>query len=121
MITVIIDKDENRNIRAIYMDGHAGFSESGTDIVCAGASTLFYTAANSLADICGYDVESIASVIEDDGQGSAKASLTLPTDKDADNADRAQVIMRTVQIGFTSLALSANTDGNKYIELIEGK
>ena len=51
MITVIIDKDENKRINAIYMNGHSGFSTSGTDIVCAGASTLFYTLANSLEDI----------------------------------------------------------------------
>ena len=27
----------------VRMDGHAGFAESGKDIVCAGASTLAYT------------------------------------------------------------------------------
>lgn len=121
MITVIIDKYENKRINAIYMNGHSGFSTSGTDIVCAGASTLFYTLANSLEDICMYDTNRTSSIIEDDGEGNVRASIVLPQDSDNSNADRAQVLMRMAHIGFITLASSANTDGNRYIEVIEGK
>lgn len=57
MITVIVERDVARNIRCVYMSGHSGYSEPGTDIICAAASVLCYTAANALEDICGYDNE----------------------------------------------------------------
>ena len=58
---------------------------------------------------------------EDDGEGNVRASIVLPQDSDNSNADRAQVLMRMAHIGFITLASSANTDGNRYIEVIEGK
>jgi len=46
-------------IFTIDIFGHAGFANLGSDIVCAGISTLFYTAAQSFAalDDCGYGVK----------------------------------------------------------------
>lgn len=34
----------------VTMRGHADFAENGKDIVCAGASTLLYTLANTLEE-----------------------------------------------------------------------
>lgn len=45
MISIWITK-EKKHIR-IRMNGHAGFAEPGQDIVCAGASMLFYTLAEA--------------------------------------------------------------------------
>ena len=41
MVTVIFTR--NNNEYSISMNGHAGYSDTGNDIVCAGASTLGYT------------------------------------------------------------------------------
>ena len=117
MITITFVKDENRKITGLFMEGHAGYAEEGSDIVCAGASTLLYTAVNALDSICGY--QDIARIHEDDGDGDVHAEVIVPADGIAARAETAQVIMRTCEVGFITLASSVNIDGNRYVEIIE--
>ena len=121
MITVIVDRDKvTRNIIAIYMSGHSGYGEEGNDIICAGASTLCYTAAYALTDICGYDDEKVLRII-DEGLESVNVRITVPEEGDEDTKNQAQVIMRTVELGLMNLAASVNEEGNTYIEIIHSK
>ena len=121
MITVIIDRDKvTRNIIAIYMSGHSDFGEEGNDIICAGASTLCYTAAYALTDICGYDDEKVLRVI-DEGLESVNVRIQVPEEGDEDTKNRAQVIMRTVELGLINLAATVNVEGKNFIEIIHSK
>ena len=121
MITVIIDRDKvTRNIIAIYMSGHSDLGEEGNDIICAGASTLCYTAANALNDICGYDDEKVLRVT-DEGLESVNVRITVPDEGDEDTRNRAQVIMRTIEVGLMNLAMSVNEEGKNFIEIIHSK
>jgi len=100
------------------MNGHAGYGKAGTDIVCAGASTLIYTLANSLEVICGLKTEDSSNIVEGD---DVSAEVTIPQWIFSDEArsDRAQVIAETIRIGFMDLASSVNADGEQYINIIE--
>ena len=118
MITVTFVKNEDRKITGLFMDGHAGYAEAGSDIVCAGASTLLYTAANALETICGY-LDSDTTNIHEGEDGSVYAEIVLPPDGIAARADAAQMIMRTVEVGFITLASSVNKDGNRYVKITE--
>ena len=121
MITVIVDRDKaTRNIIAIYMSGHSDFGEEGNDIICAGASTLCYTAANALNDICGYDDEKVLRVT-DEGMESVNVRITVPDEGDEDTRNRAQVIMWTIEVGLMNLAMSVNEEGKNFIEIIHSK
>ncbi len=121
MITVIVDRDKvTRNIIAIYMSGHSDFGEEGNDIICAGASTLCYTAAYALTDICGYDDEKVLRVI-DEGLESVNVRIQVPEEGDEDTKNRAQVIMRTVELGLINLAATVNVEGKNFIEIIHSK
>lgn len=56
----------------ITMDGHAGYAEQGKDIVCAAASILLYTLADTLKrfeSICDSDINI------DDDNGKIKAVI----------------------------------------------
>ena len=118
MITVIVEKDD-KVYKALYMNGHSGYAEIRHDIICSSASTLFYTAVNSLIEICGMREEEF-DIEEDKGDGEVNASFKL-TDLQGEAFDKAQTIMETVHIGFKTLAEVA-TDGNeRYLELIESK
>jgi len=117
MITVIVNRDESRNIVGLVMTGHADYDESGKDIVCAGASTLMYTAVNALEDICGYDSENTFRLIEEGDDVNVR--ITVPELGDEACKTRAQVIMRTVELGLISLAASVNEGKQKYIEIIK--
>ncbi len=118
MITVVFDKNSDNKIIALFMNGHAGYAEEGFDIICSAASTLFYTAVNSLSEMCGLDPNVIAEIKEDSGDGEVHTSIKL-SDIDKSVEDKVQTIMETILCGFKTLEMSANSDGNKYIELIE--
>ena len=42
---------------AFTVKGHAGFSQAGTDIVCAAVSSAAYMAANTVTEILGVDAQ----------------------------------------------------------------
>jgi uncharacterized protein YsxB (DUF464 family) len=121
MITVRVVRDGSRKVTGLFVSGHSGYAEAGSDIICAGASTLVYTLANSLERICGIDTKYSTRIAEDTGDGNVSAEIVIPEGRMRDEgaADRAQVIMETMVLGFISLAQSVNTDGNRYIEIKE--
>ncbi len=48
MIMVTIFRDGYDNLKGFELSGHAGYSESGSDIVCAGVSVLTLNTINSI-------------------------------------------------------------------------
>jgi len=55
MIKVSIKSDKECNINYIFVSGHANYSVSGSDIVCAAVSTAMYMTANLIEKVCpGY-------------------------------------------------------------------
>ena len=50
MIKVIIKKNDD-TINSIVIDGHSGYSEAGSDIVCASVSSICITTVNALIRI----------------------------------------------------------------------
>ena len=121
MITVIVDrKSEDRSIRGIYVSGHSGYSGQGTDIVCAGISTLCFTAANALEDICGYSTDEVAVVRESEGD-DVFFRIQLPDRGSDEIRNNAQVIMRTAELGMINVAESVNDGQNRFVEIIHSR
>ena len=54
------------------ISGHSGYSESGSDIVCAAVSSAAYMAVNTMTDVIGADVD--LAVNERTGYMSAMVS-----------------------------------------------
>ncbi|HBH12075.1 MAG: hypothetical protein XD91_0876 [Clostridiales bacterium 38_11] len=50
MIEIVIVRDKNEYL-GYEISGHAGFDESGYDIICSAVSILAYTALNSMATV----------------------------------------------------------------------
>lgn len=50
MIKIAIEKEDN-TIKSIIIDGHSGYSEAGSDIVCASVSSICITTVNALIRI----------------------------------------------------------------------
>lgn len=65
MINVTIFKDSSDEYRGFSLVGHAGYSESGSDIVCAAVSMLSTNAVNSIENLT--DDEITYNVDEDTG------------------------------------------------------
>ena len=119
MISVIVNR-EGSVIRAIYANGHAGYADPGQDIICSGVSTLLFTAASALEDICGYDSEDFFRI---NGEGTEDVNLriTVPDLGSDETKDRAQIIMRTCELGLIVIARDYNNIKKKYVDIINSK
>ena len=67
-----IDVTHGKDKTTIKINGHAGYSDHGKDIVCAGASALFFTLGERLLDL--------DKAIEVKGE-SGNATIIAKTDK----------------------------------------
>ena len=52
MIKVTIYKKANSDTMGFYVSGHAGYADSGSDIVCSAVSALAITVVNSVERFC---------------------------------------------------------------------
>ena len=48
MITITFYRDKDRNYKRFSCEGHAGYAESGSDIICAAVSVLVINTVNCL-------------------------------------------------------------------------
>lgn len=90
---------KNKEKKGFKIQGHANFSEHGSDIVCAAVSTLAYTSVNAL-DFYNLDID-----YKDDG----KTMLTLVKN----TSEQSDLILQTFEIGINTLL----TNYSKYINL----
>lgn len=104
MIKVTIFNDREQKIKGFEVCGHAGFSESGNDIVCAAVSVLAQNTANSIEEFTqdGFETEL------EEGKGRLKILLL-------DNiSSESQLLMKSFELGINSII----NDGNgNYIKI----
>ena len=97
MITVTLNR--KAETLSLCVTGHAGFASMGQDIVCAAASILCYTAAQTALDL--YEQGKLRKKPRVD-VGKGDATVTLCPGNDA--AAEAMVALHTVATGFALLA-----------------
>lgn len=91
MITVTFFKSDNL-ICGFNISGHSGYSDEGSDIVCAAVSSAALMAANTITDIQHVN----AGVTDDDGLINLKMS--------PDEAAKASAITDGLALHLTALA-----------------
>lgn len=107
MIKIVVSKDTNGNIHKLTVSGHASFAKKGEDIVCAGVSSLTYTLLNATEAVVG-----IHPMCEVD---SGFVSYTLPQGLDNDKLHEAQILLKSIVLGFKNMRDSYKN----YIEVFE--
>ncbi|MBD5136450.1 MAG: ribosomal-processing cysteine protease Prp [Lachnospiraceae bacterium] len=96
-VTVFSDKQE---IKGFEVCGHAGFSESGNDIICAAVSVLAQNTANSIEEFTHDDFETEL----DEDIGRLKLMLT-------DNvSSESQLLMKSFELGINSIINDGNSN-----------
>ena len=55
MIKISFFTNDDNEITGFDFSGHAGFAESGNDIVCAAVSALVFTTVNSIDQLTALD------------------------------------------------------------------
>ena len=97
MTVVTVEKDA-RGVRGIRVSGHAGYAESGRDVVCAAASVLITTCANALESVAGVKPNLFQS------EQGATITVALPGNMSAQKQHDAEIVMNTVLQGFSDIA-----------------
>ena len=94
-------------ITGFTVSGHSGYSEAGTDIVCAAVSAAVTMAEATINDVCGAKAK--VRVREED----ARISLTLPAV--CDEEETVQAVLAGLMLTLCSL----RDDYPDYIEVLE--
>ena len=75
-------------------EGHSGYAEAGSDIVCAAVSVLGCTIVNSLESVCG-----VVPVLTENREGLL--AFHLPEKAEEDQG--AQILMGTLKQGLSDI------------------
>ena len=98
---------EDERITGFSVSGHSGYSEAGSDIVCAAISAVVTMAEATINDVCGAKAK--VRVKEED----ARITLTLPTSCDEEES------VQAVLSGMMLTLISLREDYPDYIEVLE--
>ena len=98
---------ENERILGFSVSGHSGYSEAGSDIVCAAISAVVTMAEATINDVCGAKAK--VRVKDED----ARVTLTLPASCDEEET------VQAVLSGMLVTLLSLKEDYPDYIEVLE--
>lgn len=107
MIQIRIARDKSNFIRKIVIEGHAGYSMCGSDIVCAAVSVTAYTAAGALGELAGMED---CHTIED-----GYMMISIPDDVTNEQKRTAEVILETTAIGFRQIEMQYG----KYLSVLD--
>ena len=94
-------------ITGFAISGHSGYSESGSDIVCAAVSAVVTMAEATINDVCGAKAK--VRVREE----NASIRLTLPA-----SCDEEETVQATLA-GMMLTLISLRDDYPDYIEVLE--
>ncbi len=98
---------EDDRITGFSVSGHSGYSEAGSDTVCAAISAVVTMAEATINDVCGAKAK--VRVKEED----ARITLTLPASCDEEDA------VQAVLAGMLLTLCSLRDDYPDYIEVLE--
>ena len=98
---------ENERITGFSVSGHSGYTEAGSDIVCAAISAIVTMAEATINDVCGAK----AKVRVKDEQ--ARVTLMLPAV--CDEEDTVQAVLAGMMLTLCSM----RDDYPDYIEVLE--
>ena len=98
---------EDDRITGFSVSGHSGYSEAGTDIVCAAISAVVTMAEATINDVCGAKAK--VRVKDED----ARVTLMLPSSCDEEET------VQAVLSGMLVTLLSFREQYPDYIEVLE--
>ena len=107
MINVIVYKDGKGLIEGLSLKGHAGYAESGSDIVCSAVSMLTINTFNSISEF----TSDAFTYQEDEKSGTMEFHMVS-------SGQQSQLLLRALLLGLDTVR---NEYGKKYIDLKESQ
>ncbi len=105
MISILIERNDNKEICKFEISGHAEAAEHGQDIVCAAISVLSQTTVLGLHEMVNIKTNYIIN--------SGLLSCKIPNDLTEEKRHKADLLLETMVIGFKNLTVGYS----EYIEL----
>jgi len=106
MISIEIKRSSNGLIKGFRIQGHAGYSSKGKDIVCAAVSAIAYTAVGALDEMAG-----IKNYTEKDGF----MEFGITSEISGKLLETANIIMNVAAVGFKQIEYSYG----KYVRIVD--
>ena len=94
-MTTVTFRTEGERITGFDSQGHSGYAEAGSDIICAAVSAAVAMAEATINDVCGAKAK--VRVKEED----ARITLTLPTS--CDEEESVQAVLSGMMLYLCSL------------------
>ena len=104
MIQVIVKKQKD-NIIGFHIEGHSGYAEHGSDIICSAVSALALNCVNSIDEF----TEDSFSVESDEERGLIDFKLTVVP------SEQSQLLLRSMFLGISGIEKSY---GSQYVTII---
>lgn len=97
MIRIQVERNQERQIERILIQGHAGYDSVGRDIVCAAVSSVAIGLVNAMEVM--FHVQMHAG---NDGDG--KVDCILPKHLDLERTEKIRLLMEAMQISLAGIA-----------------
>lgn len=104
MTTITIIKSKAGEYRKVFCEGHAGYADSGSDIVCSAVSILVINTVNSLELLTTTQM----TVKEDAERGMIECSLKGAPDREG------RILLDSMVLGLQNVA---DEYGDRYLKL----
>ncbi len=95
MVSFSIKRDRNNRINGFTCSGHAGYSEKGTDIVCAAVSALTQSAILALERLVGVRLKLKAD--------SKTGFMDCSWENVPDKLEQSELVIRMVELGLIEI------------------
>jgi hypothetical protein len=103
MIKATFYKNQNDIITGFSIKGHAGYSEAGSDIVCAAVSALSVNTVNAVESFTGNKFK-----VEQGDSGFLQFKFLSDPDENG------QILLRTLELGLNGISRQY---GKKYLQV----
>ena len=107
MIHVIVYKDVKGLIEGFSLQGHAGYAEHGSDIVCSAVSMLTINTLNSISEF----TSDAFTYQEDEQSGTMEFHMVV-------SGQQSQLLLKALLLGLDTVR---SEYGKKYIDLKESQ
>ena len=101
MIQVKVEK-QTENITAFHMEGHSGYADHGSDIICSAVSALAINCVNSIEEL----TDDTFIVEQEEERGMLDFRLQGTTSKET------QILLQSMVIGLNGIS---KTYGEQYV------
>ncbi len=97
MIYVNVTKNQSGFISSFTMEGHAGFDESGKDLVCAGASAVSFGSLNAVMALTGITPDI------DQGKDGGLLSCRIPDGLPMEKREQVQLLLEGMIVSLQTI------------------